>query len=141
MEFAIVAPVCVALFLGMIEAARLYDAQNVLATAAREGARLAAMDRDDMELNGSSINEKIISDVRNYLNAAGLPGDDVDVVISSVDDPSVPFDLDDPANDLELFELRLEIPYSSLNPMCPNDTISSLAAAIVMRNAQAAIVQ
>jgi len=125
-----------------MEAARLYDMQTNLATAARDGARLAAMDRDEMELNGFSINDKITADVRNFLNSVGLPGDDANVLITSAEDPDLPIDLDDPAYDLELFRLRVELPYSSINPICPGgDGGFLMASQVVFRNAQAAIVQ
>ena len=144
MELAFVAPVCVALLLGMIEAARLYDVQTNLATAVREGARLAAMDRSDMDLGGCSLNDKMAADVRNYLDSVGLPGDCVDVVIATANDPEVPFDFDDPNNDLELFRLRVELLYSDINPLYPldlDDPSATLVAEVFFRNARAAIAQ
>ncbi len=45
-EFAVAAPLLVIMVFGMVEASRLYEMQNQLLMAAREGARLAAMQRE-----------------------------------------------------------------------------------------------
>ncbi len=138
-EFAFLAPVLVVLVLGMAEASRLLDIQNHLATAARQGSRLAAMDRTDMLGDGQTTNQKITDDIQNFLDACGLPGDQASVIISGVDSPGAPFDLDDPANDLELFQVLVEMPYSAVNPLGSPD--ATLTAKVVFRNARAAIVQ
>ncbi|OHB66707.1 MAG: hypothetical protein A2V70_09425 [Planctomycetes bacterium RBG_13_63_9] len=141
-EFAFLAPVLLALVLGVAEASRLLDAQNRLATATREGARLAAMDRDDVLGEGQSTNEKIDADIRNFLDACGMPGDAATITISDVDDPDTPFDLDDPANDLELFRVRVELPYSSVTMVdVPVMNEIHLVSELVFRNARATIVQ
>lgn len=105
-ELAIVVSfVFLPLFLGLMEASRIYDVHNELSSAIRSGARLACMDRSDMLADGQSTNDKITQDIRNLLNANGLPGDDVDIYIAEPDCPEAPFDLDDPDNDLELFQV------------------------------------
>jgi hypothetical protein len=139
-EFAFVAPIFVTIVLGVSEASRLFEAQNQLATAVREGARLAAMDRTGLLAEGQTTNAKIASDINNYLTANGLPGDQVDVFIVDPSDHTTVFDLDDPANDLGLFEVRVELPYSALtNTGEPSPW--TLSAKIVFRNSRAAIVQ
>ncbi len=138
-EFAFLAPVLVVLVLGMAEASRLLNIQNHLATAARQGARLAAMNRTGMLGEGQTTNQKIINDIQNFLDACGLPGDQASVTISEADNPNTPFDLDDPANDLELFQVLVELPYSAVNPLGPPDV--GFTAKVVFRNARAAIVQ
>jgi hypothetical protein len=98
--------------LGTVETSRLLEAQNQLCVAAREGARLAAMDRNDFLDEGQSANEKVTEDIRSFLTANDLPGDEVEVYIVDPDDHGTPFDLDDPNNELQLFELRVEMRYS-----------------------------
>jgi Flp pilus assembly protein TadG len=141
-EFAFVAPIFVTIALGVSEASRLFEAQNQLATAVREGARLAAMDRTGLLAEGQTTNSKVASDINNYLTANGLPGDQVDVFIVDPTDHTTPFDLDDPVNDLELFEVRVDVPYSALTGAGGSSTSQwTLSAKIVFRNARAAIVQ
>ena len=54
-EFAFMAPMLLAIVLGLIELTRVYDAQYLLQTAAREGARFASMDRDGMLGDGRDL--------------------------------------------------------------------------------------
>ncbi len=130
-EFALIAPVLVLLALGVTESSHLIDMQSQLATAARQGARLAAMDRSDMLADGQSTNDKITSDIRNFMDASGLSGDSVEVTIADPDDADVPFDLDNPANEMKLFQLRVTLP---LSPSV------SLSSKVVFRNAQSVVV-
>lgn len=132
-EFAIIAPVLLTLVLGVIEVSRLFETQNILATAAREGARMAAMDREGLLQEGQSTNDKIEQDVKNFLAAQGYNADDVDIQVMHVDSDT-PLDLDDPANSLELFRLRVDIPYSHFST--PGDEDFSLGSEIVFRNAR-----
>lgn len=141
-EFAIIAPLFVTIVLGVSVASRLFEAQNHLAVAVREGARLAAMDRSGMLAEGQTTNAKIASDVANYLTASGLPGDQANVFVVDPTNHTTTFDLDDPANDLQLFEVRVELPYSALSGAGGSNASDwNLAAKIVFRNARAAIVQ
>ena len=135
-EFAFIAPVFLTIVLGSVEAGRLFEAQNQLAMAAREGARLAAMDRSEI-LNGQSTNQKIEQDVRGYLTSNGLPGSEVDIFIVDADDGVTPMDLDHPDNLLELFELRIETTYSETGwsvGYWPTDP--ALTASVVFRNSR-----
>jgi hypothetical protein len=116
-ELAFVLPLLLMTSIWMCEAARLYEVQAELSTAAREGARLAAMDRKDLTSEGQTTNDKIDNDVRSFLNTSGLPGDIADISITDADSPGAPFDLDDPANDLKFFQLRIELPYSEVRPL------------------------
>jgi hypothetical protein len=136
---ALLAPIFVAMIAGLAEAGRLLDTQTTLATAARLGARLATMDRSDIGNNGQSTNVKVIQDVRTFLNASNLPGEAADVFIVDPSDHTTPFDLDNPANDMELFELRVELPYSALTGMASDSW--SMTAKVVFRNSRAPIVQ
>ncbi len=47
-EFALVIPVFVVIFLGIIEFGRLWEVTNILTSAAREGARVAAVTGPDV---------------------------------------------------------------------------------------------
>ncbi len=140
-EFAVVAPIFLIILLGVAEASRLYDQQNQLSIAAREGARLAAMDRSDLLEDGQSTNDKIIDDVKNMLAANGITNENIEVKISHIDDADEEFDLDDPDNYLELFQLRIELPYGSSNPYgVPASDEMMLGASVVFRNARTSLV-
>jgi len=137
-EFAFLAPVLLVILFGLVEASRLVNVNNLLANAAREGARMAALDRNDLLGEGQTTNDKITNDVKNFMEAAGLPGDEINVEILDADNPDLPFDLDDPDNDLELFVLRVELPYAAVNPAAPpgmSDLV--LSSEVVFRNARA----
>jgi len=139
-EFAIVAPILLAMVVGLIEITRVYDAQNQLEAAAREGARLAGMDRTEMIADGQPTNAKLIQDVKNYLTASGIDADNVQVAIRDALSPTEAFDLDDPNNDLRLFELQFEVPYSAVSytPVSESNDYG-LSASIVFRNGRATL--
>lgn len=151
-----IAPVLVIFLLGMSEASRLMDIQNRLSSAARQGARLAAMDRAGVVPDGSTTNTKIEDDIRNFLTASGLPGDSVTVKIAATpsDLSTLPevhdvdlsqlttFDLDNPDNALAMFQIVLEMPYSALcDAAMPGTDQVNLRTRIVCRNARSSIVQ
>jgi hypothetical protein len=139
-EFAIVAPILVAIVLGMIELGRAFEMQNLLEVAAREGARFASMDRDGMLDPGESANDKLIEDVKNLLASNGVARDDINVTVKDFEDPNQDFDLDDPNNDLKLFEVKIEVDWSSMS-LTPVDAGSDhpLSAKVVFRNGRATI--
>ena len=101
--------------------------------------RLASMDRTGLLQNGQSTNAKITSDIQNMLTANGLPGDEVAVHIVDPIDHTTPFDLDDAANRLKLFELRVELPYYSGIGGDPGRF--TMAGKVVFRNASGSLVQ
>jgi len=139
-EFAFIAPVLLSIVFGVLELTRIYDAQYLLETAAREGARFAAMDRDGMVNDGETANSKITEDIKNFLETAGLPRDQLQVDILDHADPTQTFDLDDPANDLALFDVEIKIPYSSVahTPVDPNSDYN-LTGSITFRNGRATL--
>ncbi len=141
-EFAIAAPLLVIMVFGMVEASRLYEMQNQLLMAAREGARLAAMERKGILDPGESLNDKMVADVRAYLDVAGLPGDDAVITIEDLDNPGVTLDLIDPDNDLALFQLSVRLPYSSVrSAWAPNPAQFDLVGTTVFRNAASVMVE
>lgn len=141
-EFAVMAPLFFLMLIGLLQGGRLFDSQAVMAQAARDGARLGSMDRSEWQSQGIASNDKIKQDVRNTLHAAGFDPQTVDVFIEFPDQPGAEFDLDDPANDLQLFELRIEVP---LTPLVPADADADnplkMVSKVVFRNAKSTIVQ
>jgi hypothetical protein len=138
---ALIAPVFLTLILGMAETSRLYEVQNMLSIAAREGARVAGMEREGLVEDGNGINQKIISDVKKFLTANGLPGDEASVYITQPGDDVTAFDLDNPDHELELFRVRVDIPYSEVNPFCvPYNDDWMMSANIVFRNGRSTLV-
>lgn len=141
-EFAAIAPVLLAIVVGMIELNRVYEAQNLLETAAREGARFAAMDRTGLVDPGASSTDKLVNDVKSFLEANGIPRDSVAVGVKDHDNPSLDFDIDDPANDMRLFEVHVSADYSgvSYSPVAP-EADYQMTASVVFRNGIATINQ
>jgi hypothetical protein len=140
-EFAFVAPVLIGTAIGIIELTRAYDAQNLIETATREGARFASMDREGMLGEGETTNSKMIDDVKNFLASSGI--DPADVLVTVTDaETGEPFDLDDPANDLKLFKVEISLPYSSISytPVSSSNDFS-MKASIVFRNGRATLSQ
>ena len=139
-EFAIVAPILVACVVGLVELGRAFEMQNLLEVAAREGARFASMDREGMLAPNESATDKLIEDVKNFLATNEVPKDMVEVAVKDYENPENDFDLDDPNNDLKLFEVSVSVPWSevSLTPV-PSASDYSLSAKVVFRNGRATI--
>jgi hypothetical protein len=141
-EFAIVAPVLLAILFGMMELGRAFEMQNLLEVAAREGARFASMDRDGMLDPGESANDKLIEDVTNFLSSNGVPRDKISVVVKDHEHPEDEFDIDDPENDLKLFEVEISVDWSAVSIMpVPAGSDHPLTANVVFRNGRATISQ
>jgi Flp pilus assembly protein TadG len=139
-EFAVVAPILVTIMMGLIQSGRGYEAKNLLEGAAREGARFACMDRSKFASNGQSTNAKVANDVKNFLSTNGISKSDVTVSIKDADHPTADFNLDDPNNDLKLFQVNVSVKYSAVS----FTTVSAskdytLTASVVFRNARATI--
>lgn len=139
-EFAVVAPLLVAITLGMVTINRTFEAQNLLEVAAREGARFASMDRDGLIAEGAASNQKLMADVVNFLASNGIPRDHISVEIKDHEHPNQDFDIDDPANDLRLFEVRVSVDYSAISfvPVAPNSDYQ-MTATVVFRNGRATL--
>jgi TadE-like protein len=139
-EFAVVAPILLALVFGLIQLGRAYEMQNLLEVAAREGARFASMDRDGMLAPNESASDKLVSDVKNFLASNGIDKDDVTVEIKDVENPDQDFDIDDPANDLKLFEVRVSVDWAnmSLTPVSSGSN-HAMTSSVVFRNGRATI--
>jgi len=141
-EFAFIAPMLLAIVLGMIELTRVHDAQYLLQSAAREGARFASMDRDGLLAEGQDTNTKLAADVTNFLASSGIPAENIQVDILDYENLSQTFNLDDQANDLKLFQVAVTVPFSSVS-FTPVSTSNdySLTAAVVFRNGRATMSQ
>ncbi len=139
-EFAFVAPVLLTLMLGVIEVNRTYEAQNLLETAAREGARFASMDREGLVPDGMTSNQKMVQDMEMFLESNGIPGDSIAITVTHADDPTLDFDIDDPANDLLLFEVRVTVDYSAVSYTSVDvGDDYALSASVIFRNGRATI--
>lgn len=141
-EFAIVAPVLVAIVFGMIQYGRAVEIQNQLQVAAREGARFASMDHTGMLAAGQTSNQKLTQDVKNFLSTYGIDKSDITVQVKDHANPSADFNLDDPANDLKLFEVKVSVNFSkvSLKPVSAGNDYA-LTGKVVFRNGRATISQ
>jgi Flp pilus assembly protein TadG len=137
-EFACVAPLLLAVIVGMLELSRLYSVQNFLEAAAREGARFAGLDRSGLMLQNQTANQKLITDVKNYLASNNIDPSAVVVSVVKASNPEEDFNLDDPDNALDLFQVRVEVPYSKVcytSLKKPDDY--NLSAVLTFRNGRA----
>jgi hypothetical protein len=143
MEAAVCLPVLVMLIMGTIELGMALRVKTVLQSAVRESGRLANIDFSDIIEDGDTANAKIERDLRNFITASGFPGDKLDFQIVHASAPAgggtpQPFDLGDPANDLQLFRIVVSIPFSEIGYMTsrwiPTPNIS---AELAMRAGQA----
>jgi Flp pilus assembly protein TadG len=112
-EFALLAPIFVALILGVVEMGTAVDNTQLLTSAIREGGRLATMDWSGTLPQGTTANDKVIKDIRNFLTAAGLDGSKIEINIESAEgsDAGQTFDLSKPANNLRLFKISAKVPF------------------------------
>lgn len=139
-EFAIVAPVLLAVVFGMIELSRMIEAQNMLDIAAREGARFATMDHEGMLQGGETANQKLVEDVKDYLASNGIPRDDISVSIVKHGTTEETFDLDDPDNALELFDVNVSVQYSAVRYSHVNfQSDYTLTGSVTFRNGVATV--
>lgn len=121
-EFAILVPLFLMLVLGMTEMGRAFQVSADLTTAVREGGRMASMDLSKVTPSNMTINQKVIKDMRNFLKASGLPGDDVTITITHAASEAV-FDLANQDNYLKPFRISASIPYAKASRL-PADYMS-----------------
>ncbi len=141
-EFAVVAPVLIALVFSMIQYGRAFEMQNQLQIAAREGARFASMDHTGMSMNGQTSNQKVVADVKNFLATYNIAQSDVSVQVKDHANPSADFNLDDPKNNLKLFDVKVSVNYSKVSLQHVSASSDyALTGKVTFRNGQAAISQ
>ena len=119
LEAAVVMPVMIILVLGTIEMGTALRAGTIMQSAVREAGRLANMKWSDMVAQGDTPNAKVERDIRNFVTASGLPGNDpeftVDITFAEGGNAGQPFDIADSNNDLELMNIKLTLPYSKIS--------------------------
>ena len=141
-EFALVAPIFILLAVGTAEMGRALNVSSTMASAVREGGRLASMGTPVDLPPGTILNDKVIQDIRNMLTAARLPGETMDITITHADPPQAgqPFDLSDESNYLHHFRVRASVPYGEIsNIKMTFDDSASLTSSVVFRLGRATI--
>jgi len=121
-EFALIAPLFLLLILGMTEAGHAFQVSGDLCSAVREGGRTASMDLSEVTASNQTLNQKVTQDIRNFLTANGIPGDQVTITITHADS-SATFDLSNEANYLKSFRITASVPYSEVSRL-PADYLS-----------------
>ena len=89
---------------------------------------------------GESATDKLKEDVKNFLAANGVPAGEISVDVKDHENPEDDFDIDDPENDLKLFDVTISVDWSavSLTPVSAGSD-HSLTATVVFRNGRATI--
>jgi Flp pilus assembly protein TadG len=114
-EFAIMAPLFLLLVLGVVEMGYALNASNTMYGVVREGGRLASQDFTKSLEPNQTANDKVISDIRNMLTAAGIDGANATITIEHADSPGTTFDLQDPDNYLDYFKIKVAIDYEDVS--------------------------
>jgi hypothetical protein len=141
-EFAVVAPVLLAMTMGMVELTTVFDAQNLLESAAREGARFATLDKKGALNPGETSNNKLVNDVKTFLASNGIDAQDVTVAIKDHEDPNTDFDLEDPSNEFRFFEVHVLVDYCPVSfAQVADGGNFMLTAKLVFRNGMATITE
>ncbi|MEZ6065947.1 MAG: pilus assembly protein [Planctomycetaceae bacterium] len=142
-EFAIILPLFLMLVLGTVEMGSALNAAQILEASLREGGRLASMEQSPYFAQGGDPNAKVIQDIRNFLAASKIPGDEVNIAIvhAGGSDDGQTFDLDDPANDLRYFRIEASVPYESVSAF-PLDRMTgqNIAASLTFRKGRSRLV-
>ncbi len=143
-EFALMAPLFVALTMGTIQTGLAITAAQTLTTALREGGRIASMDYTRRLLPGQTINQKVTQDIKNFLQAEGINSSKVTITITAADGANAgsTFDLSNSANQLKLFKIKAVIPYSAITSITfyPH-TAQTISASIVYRKGKNTLIQ
>lgn len=136
MECAVMLPVLMIMVLGVLEIGSALRASTILQSACREAGRLTAMDWRYITHENQTPNQKVIQDLKNFVTAAGLRGNDATVTVTHADGihAGQTFDLANTANDLQFVKVEVTLPYSSVS-VFPLTYLAgkSLKANIVMR--------
>lgn len=135
-EFAMVLVFFPAIVLGMLEFGRAFEVSQWLTAAAREGARLGMLynviSDSDRNLTPpiTEANEKVKIDVKNFLRAARINANSVEVYITTPDgsavdgdgNPQTPpvFDLDNYATSAgNYFKVLVTVPFEDVSYLQP----------------------
>lgn len=123
-ELATVFPILWMVCLGIIEMGRAFEVSQVLTAAAREGARLGMLynvvKESDRAQGITSANQKVETDIKNFLQAANIPRNLVTVLIVDEADASSTVDLDDYSGIAEqYFRVRVQVPFNDVAILPP----------------------
>jgi hypothetical protein len=116
-ELAIAMPFLFTLLFGVIEIGRGLEVAHMLTMAVREGGRFGATDKQGFVQQGEAAYDKIISDVRNYLVASGIPSSALTIECLTIPGGQ-PFNFEDPNNHLKEFQMKVSVPFSAVS-YCP----------------------
>lgn len=97
-EMAVVTPLLLTMLFGIIEFGYAFTARQALVTAAREGARLAAMPGEA----SAETDAQIEAAINEYLNPLGLTTHTTTITHSTVDDPTETIEVTIPYEDVSL---------------------------------------
>lgn len=143
-EFAIVVPLFITLTMGTIQTGIQISAANTLTTALREAGRLASMDYTSRLQPGQTINQKVVQDIKNFLTAEKIDGNQVTITITAADGTNAgsTFDLSNSANQLSMFKINAVVPYSAISSVTffPH-TNTTISASIIYRKGKNTLVQ
>ena len=116
-ECAFMLPIMMVLVLGLIEMGTALRAGTIMQSSVREAGRLASMDWRYVVEDGETPNIKVEQDIRNFVTASGLPGEDLVVSIKHAegDSAGAAFDISDSDNQLKLILIEITLPYSSIS--------------------------
>jgi Flp pilus assembly protein TadG len=135
-ECAITLPMLIVLALGTLEIGSALRAATILESACRESGRMAAMDWRYIVLQNQTPNQKVIQDLKNFITASGLQGNQSTVTLTHADGTSAgqTFDLANENNDLKFVKITVSLPYSTVS-VFPLSYLrgKSLKARVVMR--------
>lgn len=117
-EFAVIAPAFITLIVGTLEMGHALDTSTTLMSGLREGGRLATMSWKGNLPADTTLNDKVITDIRNFYNAAGLPGEKVTIKITSFsansNEDGLPFDVMDENNSQKMFRISAEVDFAEV---------------------------
>lgn len=120
-EFAMSAPLLIAMCFGIIEMGRAFQVAQILTAAAREGARLGMLYNvvkpKDTAAGITTANAKVKQDITNFLRASGITAtptiDITDAESAAVPQPAV--DLDDFATIAgKYFKVRVQVSFDAV---------------------------
>ena len=116
-EFAVLVPLFLMLVMGTWEMGTALTAGTKMAAAVREGGRLASMDFPESLNPGETINQKVDKDIKNFLTAAGIPGEHVTVTVTHAEGENAgsDFDIADPDNYMKLFTITALVDYDTIS--------------------------
>lgn len=135
-EAAVIMPMLIMLVMGTIEIGTALRASTIMQSAVRQAGRLVNTDWRDLVGPGETPDAKLVRDLRNFVTASGLPGDQLVISVTHAEGESVGqnFDLQDPENQLQLINITIALDYSEVS-LFPSRYMggTSLSATLIMR--------